>query len=301
MALSALKQRLGVSFTDNTLPRYADDQIITTGSLLLVDPMHEADPWAAGVPLNGTRLPNIAAAQAKQLVGSSMEVRPQFMIGGAGLDAAYTKIERTGKGGLHGIISQTTVAVDRGFRLAFPAAILDYMQNNPTHDWYASIWYKTTRTTGATADSSTPFISGKGAASSASSGYDYAFRSRITRPNASSDTLGVRPGFTGTDVLGNMLRTTGSNGYSGTLPATDAQAGSVAQWGHTAGGLLHGQSNSVLNNFPSFVLYRMYLEDLQVSGRTYAQVDALDLSLYTKAMETAGGRYYSDTFTAPNI
>jgi len=41
----------------------------------------------------------------------------------------------------------------------------------------------------------------------------------------------------------------------------------------------------------------MYLEDLTVSGRTYADVDALDNALYTEAFG-AGGAYSGDTYTA---
>lgn len=44
---------------------------------------------------------------------------------------------------------------------------------------------------------------------------------------------------------------------------------------------------------------RAYVEDLTVSGRTYAEVDAIDHALYTKEVLTPGSRYYGDTFTDP--
>lgn len=48
------------------------------------------------------------------------------------------------------------------------------------------------------------------------------------------------------------------------------------------------------NKAASRVLYRWYLEDLTVSGRTYAEVLAADYALYQQAFGV-GGRYYGDT------
>jgi hypothetical protein len=58
-------------------------------------------------------------------------------------------------------------------------------------------------------------------------------------------------------------------------------------------------SGTAKESAPSVVFYRTYLEDLTVSGRTYAEVDALDVALYTKHVLTTGGRYYGDTYTDP--
>ncbi|RQS00227.1 hypothetical protein DIE02_27720 [Burkholderia sp. Bp8991] len=49
----------------------------------------------------------------------------------------------------------------------------------------------------------------------------------------------------------------------------------------------------------SAILYRVFLEDLTVSGRTFAAVSALDQSLYNAAF-TSGGRYNGDTYTSPS-
>jgi hypothetical protein len=51
---------------------------------------------------------------------------------------------------------------------------------------------------------------------------------------------------------------------------------------------------------PSFILYRFYLEDLTVSGRSYAEVDAIDYALWQTDFG-AGGRFAGDTFTASPI
>lgn len=50
----------------------------------------------------------------------------------------------------------------------------------------------------------------------------------------------------------------------------------------------------------SFIFYRLYVEDLTVSGRSYVTIDAIDLALYQAAVLTSTGRYYSDTYSAPS-
>jgi len=57
--------------------------------------------------------------------------------------------------------------------------------------------------------------------------------------------------------------------------------------------------DTVASGQVSGVIYRAYMEDLQVSGRSYAAVDAIDFEQFTKHVLTAGGRYYGDTYTDP--
>ena len=45
--------------------------------------------------------------------------------------------------------------------------------------------------------------------------------------------------------------------------------------------------------------FLLAIEDLTVSGRTYAEVDALDYALYQAAF-AADGRYHGDTNTDPS-
>lgn len=49
----------------------------------------------------------------------------------------------------------------------------------------------------------------------------------------------------------------------------------------------------------SGILYRLYIEDLTVSGRTYEEVSALDEALYDQAF-SAGGVYSSDGYSVPS-
>jgi hypothetical protein len=50
----------GTKLTDLAAPKLADvDPIESPGSLLLIDPMHPAGSWSAGVPATATTVPNL--------------------------------------------------------------------------------------------------------------------------------------------------------------------------------------------------------------------------------------------------
>lgn len=84
--------------------------------------------------------------------------------------------------------------------------------------------------------------------------------------------------FTNTDI----------NGVTGAPSTFQLGAGMLSSY---TGATYRNKQNSV-------ILYRAYIEDLTVSGRTYAEVDALDYALYQAAF-AAGGRYFGDTYTDP--
>lgn len=56
--------------------------------------------------------------------------------------------------------------------------------------------------------------------------------------------------------------------------------------------------NQALNASPSYILYRVYVEDLSLSGRTFDQVRAIDEAEHVKAFGI-GGRFYGDTWSNP--
>lgn len=57
-------------------------------------------------------------------------------------------------------------------------------------------------------------------------------------------------------------------------------------------------SNQAWNASPSYVLYRVYVEDLSLSGRTFDQVRAIDEAEHAKAFGI-GGRFHGDTWSNP--
>lgn len=272
------------------------DSIVTRGSLLLVEPGHPAYGWS-GVPTGGTLLPNLAAESAKSILGSSVEVRPTWFKGAA--QAASNSIfERSTKGGLHGIVSQTTGgmgatsvnASGKGAGVAIPADIIAYLKANPANSYYISLWSNITRISGETTAGLMPFLDYIGNKVDPSSAYLQYHASGLRRPLAVPPLIAARePGTP--DTLGPSIRTAGVTGFTGTMANVDA--GYAAQWG-----VPDATTRNHLKT-PSFVFYRYVLEDLTVSGRTYAAADAADFAAYTAAVTTSGGRYYGDTFTDP--
>lgn len=59
-----------------------------------------------------------------------------------------------------------------------------------------------------------------------------------------------------------------------------------------------GVASQALNSSPSYVLYRVYIEDLSLSGRTYEQVKSIDDAEHAKAFGI-GGRFHGDTWSNP--
>lgn len=57
-------------------------------------------------------------------------------------------------------------------------------------------------------------------------------------------------------------------------------------------------NNQAVNASPSYILYRIYIEDLSLSGRTYEQVKAIDKAEHAKAF-AEGGRFYGDSWSDP--
>lgn len=280
----------GFTATDTSRKLLGDDPLLPTqGALLLLDPTHTMASWPAGAPATGTMVPNVAAKQAAAMTGQAVanvdkiEFRNNMVAANEGL------VERTGKGGLHVIVSHVNGVTGQYARMGYNAAISAYLDANPTHDFYVSLQGKMTRNN-VTAASGYSWMAGM--ASTAGQYWSAVVQARASsaltsQPN-NADRLGVTPTFT--------------PGVGGNFHVSTAHSQRLAGW---TGGLVNilarwgAFSSSARNVGPSWVLYRFYIEDLTVSGRTYAVVDALDKEVYKHHLLTAGGRYYADTYTDP--
>lgn len=276
------------------------DPIETDGSLLLVEPMplDESKQWAAGVPASGSLLRNLLADKALAVYGSGVEADVSPSIVYANLDNVRGKVERSAKGGLHVILSQDDARVadtnDPYLGMLHTAKFREWMYLHPDHDLYVSMWVWLTRIQrlGTVA----------GTYTGNSANYLYVLRAgssnqriRFGGSNPVGNDLGGRNDVAA--AVGPKLLNSASAAW-GTNPAS---ASATNDYGVTLGaypgsqGTLISAPSTAQARWPSYVVYRWYVEDLTVSGRTYAQVDALDLALYTKEVLTAGGRYYGDT------
>lgn len=282
--MTALKLTVPLAFSDTNLPILKSDPMLNAGSLALFEPMHPIEQWGPGVPGAGASIPNLASKFATPLLGSTID---GTFINGGFTDATSGKIERTGKGGVHGIVSQ---AKDSGPHastsggITLPLALWDYVANNPDHDYYTSFWAHTTR--GA--------VSGKYpvmaifSEGSTLTNYLYVLQNS-NRPSSTSDAGSFLGGRGSMVEPGPILRNVGVSQVTGTMSTGASTKAREFGWGRYRG--------STSGHF-SWIFYRFYMEDLTVSGRTYAQADAADLTLKGEAFG-AGGRYANDTFTDP--
>lgn len=274
------------NFTDTSLPTLKVDEIIpnTQGALFLALPSITTDTSFLNV--NTGSIYNFAESQAVAMVGGT-----QADINGVTSRTFSTpaagKIEMSTKKGIHVINSQVSSANGNGFAINLPIKIKEYLANNPSHDIFLSIWGSITRASNAVSDQySHAAISGSNINQS-----KLLYMSESN--NNSNDSLGNRKSQTSFKTLGPYIRNIGAGSWFGTPPAPASmlayyQLGSKDIW-----------NSFDVNRAASGIIYKFYIEDLTASGRTYAQVDAIDFALYTAAF-SPGGRFYADTFTDPN-
>lgn len=310
--MAGLRLTLPTTFSDATLPVVHDDlavpPAVTTGVLGLWEMNHGARPAASGAA-SGLVIPNVAFKEAAALLGlagytasppaptAGQITAAQTAVDGTfTTDASYVAgttatFERTSRGGLHGIVSQVSnTASNQGAALTLPSAIHTYITANPAHAYFMSLWDAISRV--GIIPASSQIIAG--VLNNASGASNQLFT--VT-------TLGLRMGalgsasLVGANTVGASYSELGASAYSGTVPTAANEKGGVF-WGSTtqAGA---SQNSGQLNKLPSHAFYRLYLEDLTVSGRSFAQAAAADQAAYALAFGT-GGRYASDTFTAPS-
>lgn len=288
-------------------PKVRADDLLTEGSLLLVDPAHLAVQWPAGVPADLATVENIAWREAQSTLNNGQtqaSVRPVFKKTATAFAAPLGLVERTTKGGLHGIPTQSAYVAQGDFAVYFnlPSALVDYIAAvsllTPKHDIFFGMWRRITRAVPGVV-SIIPAASFTKAPGASNFGQWITGHLPQTIP-LSANRVGARS--ENPNVVGPAYGSIAGR-PNATIVASDydiaGQAGvSIARWGRIAP--FGNVSPTHDNQWPSFVLYSVYIEDLNVSGRTYAAVDALYHAKYTADVLTAGGRYYGDTFTAPS-
>lgn len=295
--MSGLKIVIPALCTDTTLPKRRTDPVLTDGSLLLITPSHDTTPWISGVPAQGYEAPNLAEQEVRQLIPSG-SINPVFEYSGD-LSGAMGTFERTAKGGLHCITTQSgSMLADNGLSIALPFPLMQYILENNDHEFYFSHWRRITREALTTSPDGAKTLTHVGRSTVDGRLFFITHTDGQQSPIAATRT-GYRT--TGLNAVGNGY--TSISGPCGDTTATDASTDyaasgtrAIAQFGSV------GPQNNyapVVPALQSWVLYRIYMEDLTVSGRTFAEVDAIDFALYQEQLETVGGKYYGDSFTSP--
>lgn len=323
--------RLKVDVIDPVLPPVG-------GALLLVEPGHPFEPWV-GVPgtpgVTGTPVPNLAAKQASAMLSIPESSARVNLIRSAGVDdsSKKAKTERTAKGGFHTLFSPTlnNTSSDRTMvMLGGPDTsqwgntfLRDYLFANSLQKYlsgrlFVSMWVRITRgaksgtvdgvvyhatdimtlasTTSTTGRYRHRFGVGNQPNPSAAAGMSAGYESYAAGNNDMVDVSGN--GGPATSGAGLKRFVNAGKGYYGSpAPASLGEVFAtpfyIGNWG-TVNTYLTAVGGSA-----SAILYRVYMEDLDVSGRTAAQVDALDRAEYIKAF-SAGGRYFGDTWSDPS-
>ncbi|MFM7100348.1 MAG: hypothetical protein ACKO3N_04180 [Verrucomicrobiota bacterium] len=282
----------GAVFTDTTLPILYPDPLIVPGSLMLID-FGRADTFALDqVPAHGAQLNNIAWEQAAAVVGggSVATLSPAFENTFAG-QPTMGLVERTIKKGLHVITSQAAMdSTGRRAGFVLPAAIRNHLHATvPSRGLYASLWGRYTRL----ATQGTDVVGLYAALTNPSANYAFLFyRGVAVVPDTGATNLGTSR-LPASEGLNAWYAAGAQNGWVGSKPgaSTDTE---LVFWFGARGAYESFQRNKAASG----VFYRFYLEDLTASGRTFAQVDALDRALYNEAFGT-GGRFAADAWTSP--
>lgn len=278
----------GLSFNNPDAPKLVFvDPIESSGSLVLIEPMNTAAPWAAGVPANGTTVGNLMSEFAGKLGIATPAVAATIY--NVGMTGPQGLLERTSKGGLQGITSKTTSpAAGNGFSMELSPPLKAYLIANPTHKYFVSLWRKVTR------PGSIEQFSGVHNASGGTNNHLYILGADLSRPLDAGTTFGGAR-VINRNAVGASLLNIAANGWLGGVPALGTTMARACSWGAVPGVI------GATSNLVSSVFYRFYIEDLTVSGRSYAEVDAIDYAQFDKHVLTAGGRYFGDTHTDPAV
>ena len=285
----------GTTLTGNG-PRLAEiDGILPeAGALLLLDPTHPYAQWGE-FDLNSAgsvALPNIAFAQAQALLplADPATLGATYLKGSAFLnDGVQTRVERTGKGGLHIIASQANQVASANNKIAVSggASLISYVHANKSHAFYAAFWGRLTR--------SHKYSSG-GASHSTGGTQNQPF-DFFTR----SGTVGETQYPADSKRIGHFGEGVTQTAGKSDLPIFQDVAASNTTQAYTVLEVFKIvlADAAQQNNFGSMAFYGSYLEDLTVSGRSYNEVHDLVYAKYGAQVKTPGGRYYGDTFTDP--
>lgn len=276
------------------------------GAMYLIEPGAPGSlGWAAGVPSHAAKIKNIAEAQALATIPGSVAagVQPYFWRGSMqdGAGVVRGAVERTSKGGLHTIVRPgdeyattdlSNVATSIDFAVGANTIQSWINLHKMDHSWFFTEWFIPTRIpTGGYSEMYD--LIGMMASTTAPSG-NYIMTPKIS--GIAGSNLGLAS--SGELVQGTPRFVAGASSSmkgDSTKTVNELRAFLTGARGgmnsYKGGGSSYGLRGSR-------AFYLAYLEDLTVSGRTFAQVQAINAAAFAAAFGT-GGRYANDTYTNP--
>lgn len=260
---------VGPGYTDPPVNDLAD----SAGALIYFDPSHPANP-VVGTP---AEYPNLVGENAAILAGNGATTANTGLTSANGFTATSGKVERTEKGGLHVAPSKTQDVTGQFFQLSMTSTVSSYILANKNDKWFMSASIRITRAGGPASAEQQILRVGQ---------------------NTSTYAVSIAEGSAGTSILGQPSpdRTTAST--PGLACISVAGSGSALPSVSQIFALGGPTSATFLHRTPSYILYFVYVENLTVSGRTFAQARAAAEDVHNRG-HAASGRWANDTYTAP--
>lgn len=283
------------------------------GALMLIEPGAPGSlGWAPGMPANGAVMnKNIALQQALAAIPGSTEatLSPAVVRGNGNDTDGILRVvtERSAKGGLHTIFrpgneddtTKMSTANAMAFALASPsrgtvgsvAWWLD--QHKSDHAFFWTTWFTATRIpVGATNAYDASMTSASNTAPSGN------FLALLGRGSTQGADLGSKAAGAAVNVPDYV--SVGTNNMNGDATKPIDRLDMFIAGHYSSNGLnSYTGGGSAPTKKLSRVTYLAYIEDLTVSGRTYAQVEAINAAAHAAAFGP-GGRYAGDSWTNPN-
>ncbi|MCM3216098.1 hypothetical protein M3612_16490 [Niallia taxi] len=241
------------------------DKIESSGSLLLID-VSKSD--LSGQVIAGQSYPNLFANNALAITEAETSVKVERGI----VDATKAKIERTAKGGIH-FISKNGEAMGTGnfVDLAVTGGIKQHLvTHHKDHSFYFSIWGKLTN---------------KGNAAF--------YPAAMTSLGNHNFNRAFYMQYAPSQPVGAFLNAVPNQWVEGSPPGIGTPF-NIFNGGYA--GL--NQASGSTRLYESMIFYRFYMEDLTVSGRTFAEAQSIDQQLFNAAF-VVGGKFADDTYTDP--
>lgn len=292
----------GLKFNNPDAPKLVGvDVIESEGSLLLIDPTHPSGGWPGGVGPSGSTVRNVLWKKAQAVYGAGSEASLVPTLNYAGMSGVTGLLERSLKGGLHALVSQAPGLVSANntpyARIDIDLEMRKWLFQHPTNKLYVSVWGQVTRTykSGPVDESFTRDAATSVVVVATGSGNQ---RVALGQRSAVQNELGKL--MNDEKTIGPVFMNAASSAWTTNPASESAIYTDLLGIGNT--GVNNTYSNGPTTSktrWPSWVIYRVYVEDLTVSGRTYQQVHDIDYALYKKHVLTEGGRYYGDTYTDP--
>ena len=262
-----------------------------TGSLYLWDAgINPTTAFNTAQEATAAKLTNALNEYALPIIGQEVGFSREFNINGV---PNSLKSEITQRGGLHCMASQTTTIANAYVLQMFSdTALSTYLANKAAAGkLYISMWRRTTRKQGSAGSFLSVF--------NYRSGSNYMFADLTN--GVALDGLGVGSLSLKTPALAQdnatlvgqpQLVAVNPKGATGTISSSVP-----IRFG--AGTLNPSNAAMGNNRSPSVIYYRIYIEDLELSGRTFEEVSAIDQAEFQKAF-AVGGRFHGDTWSNPS-